>query len=417
MSYTPESSASTPAAIRALRRNAAQVLIEEIGHDMMRGDGQPVRHFPGEGCEQPFSRGHARQFTLSGSAMPLMLENRAQTRRVSVSVRVLIVGDVMLGRLVNQKLKEAPPTYPWGDTLPCFQEAVVSACNLECVLSDRGRPWSASEKMFHFRSDSKNVAVLQAAGIGLVSIANNHVLDYEYDALLEMLEVLEQAGIHAAGAGRNQAEAWRPASLVKDGTRFGLIACTDNEPGWEAAEQKPGICYVPADLEDHRAKRLLELVSTTAAQVDCLLVSFHWGPNWGYRPPPEHVTFGRALIDAGADIVFGHSPHVFRGIELRNGKPILYSAGDFIDDYAVDEVEPNDESFLFSVEISGGAVRELALRPAVIRDFQARLAEPRLAWWIAAKMQSLCDELGTHALWDEDENLLRVPIEISGGNS
>ena len=319
----------------------------------------------------------------------------------------------MLGRLVNQMLKEAPPAYPWGDTLPYFRAAGVRVCNLECVLSDRGRPWSASKKVFHFRSDSKNVAVLKAAGINLVSIANNHVLDYEYDAMLEMLDVLERAGIRAAGAGRNQTEAWRPAMIEQDGTRLGLIACTDNEPGWEASERTPGTCYVPVDLEDRRAKRLLELVSATARQVDCLLVSFHWGPNWGYRPPPEHVAFGRALVDAGAGIVFGHSPHVFRGIELRRGRPILYSAGDFIDDYAVDELERNDESFLFTVDFADHRVRSVALRPTLIRDFQARIAEPRQAWWIASKMQSLCAELGTRTLWDESENLLRLPLDNS----
>jgi poly-gamma-glutamate synthesis protein (capsule biosynthesis protein) len=115
-------------------------------------------------------------------------------------MRVLIVGDVMLGRLVNQALASNPPGYPWGDTLPLFACADLRICNLECVLSDRGRPWSATNKVFHFRSDAKNVAVLDAAKIDVVSIANNHALDYEYEALTEMLEVLNRGGISHAGA-------------------------------------------------------------------------------------------------------------------------------------------------------------------------------------------------------------------------
>jgi poly-gamma-glutamate capsule biosynthesis protein CapA/YwtB (metallophosphatase superfamily) len=316
----------------------------------------------------------------------------------------------MLGRLVNQMLKGAPPEYPWGDTLPFFEAAGFRFCNLECVLSDRGRPWSATPKAFHFRSDSRNVAVLAAAGIELVSLANNHVLDYEHDALLEMLSVLERAGIRGAGAGRNRDEAWRPAIVSHGESRLGMIACTDNEPGWEASERIPGTCYVPIDLDDRRARRLLGLVGAVAEQVDCLLVSLHWGPNWGYRPPPEHVAFAHALVEAGADIVAGHSAHIFRGIEIYRGKPILYSAGDFIDDYAVDELERNDESFLFTVDFSGRQLRGIALRATLIREFQARLAEPRQARRIATKMESLCAEFGTRATWDEGANLLRLRV-------
>jgi hypothetical protein len=161
------------------------------------------------------------------------------------------------------------------------------------------------------------------------------------------------------------------------------------------------------------SKRLFDLVSAASRQVDCLLVSCHWGPNWGYRPPPEHVTFGRALVDAGADIVAGHSPHIFRGIELYRGKPILYGTGDFIDDYAVDELERNDESFLFTVNASSHRVHEILLRPTLIRDFQARLAEPQQARRIATKMESLCAELSTRSRWDETLNQLRVFVHRS----
>jgi poly-gamma-glutamate capsule biosynthesis protein CapA/YwtB (metallophosphatase superfamily) len=110
-------------------------------------------------------------------------------------MRILLIGDVMLGCLVNQVLKSKSPAYVWGDTLPLFAASDVRVCNLECVLSDRGRPWSVTPKVFHFRSDRKNVAVLRAAKIDVLSIANNHALDYEYDALLEVLNTLENAGI------------------------------------------------------------------------------------------------------------------------------------------------------------------------------------------------------------------------------
>jgi len=286
-------------------------------------------------------------------------------------MRLLFVGDVMLGRLLNQLLKARPAEYPWGDTLPLFAAANFRVCNLECVLADHGRPWSLTPKTFHFRSDAKNVAVLQAAQMDCVSLANNHTLDYGDTALCEMLALLDEAGIGYAGAGRNLAECRQPTIASVQGQKIGVIACTDNEPAWEATEQQPGLLYVPVDVHDRRANRLLELVEQSRAEVDVLIVSAHWGPHWGYQPPAEHPRFARALLDAGADIIFGHSGHVCRGIEWYQGKPILYCAGDFIDDYAVDELERNAQSFLFVVELEGDRVHRLLLYPTVIGEFQA----------------------------------------------
>jgi poly-gamma-glutamate synthesis protein (capsule biosynthesis protein) len=330
------------------------------------------------------------------------------------SLKLLLVGDVMLGRLVNDVLTYKPPDYPWGDTLPLFREADVRICNLECVISDRGRPWSATPKVFHFRSDAKNLAVLQKARIDGVSLGNNHALDYGYDALLETLGLFKQAGIHYAGAGTNLAEACRTAVIETGGVRLGLIAFTDNEPVWEATASRPGTCYAPIDVHDKRGRRVLELVTQAKAQVDVLVVSTHWGPNWGYQPPDEHVSFGRALIDAGADVVFGHSAHIVRGIEMYHGRPIIYSAGDFVDDYAVDPVERNDQSFIFVLEVSDGSVRGLSLYPTVIRHFQARLAQAGMAEEISGKMRSLCSRLGTRTHWDSSERCLRISAGTLG---
>jgi len=323
-------------------------------------------------------------------------------------MRVLFVGDVMLGRLVNETLRGASQDYPWGDTLSIFTEADVRFCNLECVISDRGTPWRVTPKVFHFRSDAKNIETLKIAGIDAVSIANNHTLDFEYEAMFEMIEILDEAGIFHAGAGANFGEASRPALFEVRGIKIGLIAFTDNEPEWEATAQKPGIFYVPIDMKDDRAKKLSEIVRQTKKEVDLLIVSTHWGPNWGYRPHPSHTPFGHALIDHGADIVFGHSCHVFQGIEIYQGRPILYSTGDFIDDYAVDEIERNDESFIFLANTQEGQIKNLNLYPIVIRGFQARLARDREAKRIAGKMEERCAEFKTSVRWNEEERKLEI---------
>ncbi|MBZ5644903.1 MAG: CapA family protein [Acidobacteriia bacterium] len=324
------------------------------------------------------------------------------------SLQLLLVGDCMLGRLVNEVLESAPPERPWGDTLPILHGADWRLCNLECVISDRGAPWSAYPKAFHFRSSAKNIAVLTTAGMNAVSLANNHVLDYGYDALIEMLRILDHAGIVHSGAGHNYEEASRVATSKVSGRKLGLLAFTDNEPGWEASADRSGVFYVPTDLTDSRAKKLLELIRESRDVVDVLIVSAHWGSNWGYRPPHEHVLFAHALMDAGADIIFGHSSHVFRGIEFYKDRPILYGAGDFVDDYAIDKVEPNDQSFIYVMEMAGRIARGVRMYPTLIRGCHASLAEGVYALSITQKMVDLCAEYHTPTHWNPARGCLEI---------
>lgn len=321
-------------------------------------------------------------------------------------IRLLLVGDVMLGRSVNASLRMLPPEHPWGDTLPILRRADLRLCNLECVISDCGRPWTQTSKAFHFRSDARNIEVLRCARIDGVSLANNHVLDFEADALLEMLDGLDASGVAHAGAGHDLAEAARPAPLRTSGPRVGLLAFTDNEPGWAAGERRPGTSFVPAGADGAGARRLLAQVADAAAAYDVLVVSAHWGPNWGEEPPRAHVALGHALVDAGALVVFGHSPHVFRGIEPYHGGLILYSTGDFIDDYAVDEVERNDWSAIFDVDLDDRAVRGVRMTPTVIRGNAAHRARGAERDAIARKLSRLCAGRGTRTKWDAAEGAL-----------
>ena len=326
-------------------------------------------------------------------------------------MRLAFVGDVMLGRLVNRRLRSVPPDCPWGDTLPVLAQADIRFANLECVLADGGTPQPG--KVFHFRSDVRNVAVLMAAGIDAVSLANNHVLDYGEDAFLEALPALDSSGILHAGAGPDLEAALRPAIRRVGPAAVGLIAFTDNQPDWEAGMRRPGVYYVPVDGSsrgDARISDLLALVRRTKARADLLVVSAHWGGNWGAEVPSAHRDLGRALVDAGADVVFGHSAHIFRGVELYRGRPIIYSAGDFIDDYAVDPEERNDQSFIFCLETAHGVPVRLQLYPTVITGFQARLAGQG-AQQIAARMQRLSAQLGTRSTWSDETNVLEIPVD------
>jgi poly-gamma-glutamate synthesis protein (capsule biosynthesis protein) len=324
------------------------------------------------------------------------------------SFRLLLVGDCMLGRLVNEVLENAPPEYPWGNTLPILHSADWRLCNLECVISDRGTPWSAYPKAFHFRSAAKNIAVLAAARMNAVSLANNHVLDYGYDALTEMLGILDRAGIVHSGAGLNYEEASRLATSEVSGRKLGLLAFTDNEPDWEATADRPGVFYVPTNLTDSRATKLLDMIREGRKIVDVLIVSAHWGSNWGYRPPHDHVIFAHALIDAGADIIFGHSSHVVRGIEFYKDRSVLYGAGDFVDDYAIDEIERNDQSFIYVIEMAGRIPRGVHMYPTLIRGCRASLAQDVHALGITEKMKELCAGFHTPTRWNQAQQFMEI---------
>jgi poly-gamma-glutamate synthesis protein (capsule biosynthesis protein) len=189
-----------------------------------------------------------------------------------------------------------------------------------------------------------------------------------------------------------------------------LLSVTDNEPRWEAGPNRPGVWYVPVEGSDPRVAALRVAVTETRnrAGIDLVIVAAHWGTNWGYRPEPGHREVAHALLDAGAGIVYGHSSHVARGIETRRGGAILYGAGDFIDDYVVDEVEPNDEAFLFMAEWSGARLEGLRAYPFLIRAFRPTRAEGPRRDAMTRRMVSLCGELATAAVWDESEGALRV---------
>src|SRR5918997_633403 len=128
-------------------------------------------------------------------------------------ITVALVGDVMLGRRVNDALRTLRPEQPWGDVLPLLVSADLRIVNLECAITDHKQPWTRTPKVFHFRADPSAIEVLRAARVDVCSLANNHTLDFEERGLLDTLEHLEAASIPYAGGGRNQEEAAQPALL------------------------------------------------------------------------------------------------------------------------------------------------------------------------------------------------------------
>ncbi len=311
-------------------------------------------------------------------------------------VDLALTGDVMLGRGVNEALRGMSPEEPWGDVLPLLEDADLRIVNLECAITAHRVPWTRTRKVFHFRADPSAVEVLRSAGIDAVSLANNHTLDFEEQGLLDTLAHLEVAGIPYAGAGRDRREAARPALLTAGAERVALLAFTDNEPPFAAGPDKPGTNYLPVSLEPEVLGRVEEAVGAAReAGAETVVFSNHWGPNMVERPPDLFRRFARAVVDRGVDIYYGHSAHIFQGVEIYRGKPILYDTGDFLDDYAVDERLRNDRSFLFRLSVEGGELRRLELFPVTLLYAQVKRATGAEREAILDRMQSLSTEMGT----------------------
>ena len=352
--------------------------------------------------------------------------------------RIGFTGDVMLGRLVDDRQRRRSVDAVWGTVLERLRSLDALVINLECVLSTRGREWTRTHRPFHFRANPDwAVPALERAGVDVCALANNHVLDYEAVALRDTLEQLDEAGIAHTGAGETIDEALEPAVVTvgNGGSDRGgaddhddesdqdldvaVVSLTDNTPEYAADEMSPGTAWIDVDIEDERTRQRVEETLQRARETnpDILVASLHWGPNMVTEPPESFREFGRWLVDMGVDIVHGHSAHVFQGIELHEGSPIIYDAGDFVDDYAVDDELRNDRSFLFvlSVEPQVGTdgvswqPTELRLHPTEIDDCAVYEASPDAAAWARDRMRSLSAPFGTE--FDRDGAALVVSLE------
>jgi len=327
------------------------------------------------------------------------------------NITIAFTGDVMLGRLVNDYviLGNKPSTYVWGDMLDLLKKADLRIINLENAIASSGKPWSKTPKVFFYRANPKAIEVLKAADIDYVTLANNHVLDYEEEAFIETLQHLEKNSIPYAGAGRNLSEAEKPALIEIKEIKIAVIAFTDNMPEWVATKTKPGVNYIEVSMDGKNFGRLEKSIKEAKNKSDIVIVSAHWGPNMRQRPTKAFKEFAYATIDSGADIFHGHSAHIFQGAEIYKGKLIMYDTGDFVDDYAVDEELRNDQTFLFLVTLNKNKIEQIELVPGLISYMQVNKAKDMDFEEITNKIIKLSEEMGTKIIKKEDR--LEIVLE------
>jgi LAS superfamily LD-carboxypeptidase LdcB len=254
----------------------------------------------------------------------------AETDEVPQPVTLMFVGDMMFDRGVESSVKRNfnGDFNTLFDHLEILEKADIVFGNLEGPVSDKG---SNVGSKYSFRMDPVILPILKNHGFDIVSFANNHVGDWSSAAFEDTLERLKQNNIAFTGAGLNKKEAEQVTILEENGIRIGFIGFTDVGPNWLAAsETKPGILLASDP-------NFSQIIRDAKAQTDILITSFHWGNEYVPFSNRQQVLAHRA-VDAGADLVIGHHPHVIQASEYYKGKLIAYSLGNFIfDQYFSDE--------------------------------------------------------------------------------
>jgi poly-gamma-glutamate capsule biosynthesis protein CapA/YwtB (metallophosphatase superfamily) len=376
-----------------------------------------------------------------------MAEERHLTAGHRKSVRLFLCGDVMCGRGIDQVLahpcsseiyeeyvrsaeryvllaeqanglisRRNGPSYVWGAALGELERMQPDAriINLETAVT---RSNDRTNKGINYRVSPENAECLAAAKIDCCVLANNHVLDWGRAGLKETLTTLQKLNVKATGAGRTDLEARAPAVLNLANARLLIFSFGSTSSGipfeWAATSDAPGVNLLP-DLCEVSALQVANQVTALRRPSDLIVVSIHWGSNWGYHIPDEQKVFARALIDqAGVSIVHGHSSHHPRAIEIYRDRLILHGCGDFLNDYEGIrgyERYRDDLVLMYFADLdpASGSLHALKLVPLQIKNF--RLSNP--SWrdieWIQQTLDGECQQFGTRVILDSGRQLVVI---------
>jgi poly-gamma-glutamate synthesis protein (capsule biosynthesis protein) len=362
------------------------------------------------------------------------------------AITIFLCGDVMIGRGIDQVLphpsdprlyeplmktardyvelavKASGPlpapvdfAYIWGDALDAFARLVPDArlINLETAVTTSDAYWPG--KGIHYRVHPANIPCLTAAHIDCCVLSNNHVLDWGYAGLTETLATLRNVHVQTVGAGCNLTAAEAPAVLDIPGKGRVLVWAFGTDTSgiprsWAATPEKPGV-HLLTDLSETSVQEIAAKVRQRKQAKDIVVVSLHWGGNWGYSVPPEHRRFAQQLLEAaGVDIIHGHSSHHPKGIEVFREKPILYGCGDLLNDYegiSGYEAFRDDLTLMYFVTMDPetGKLQRLTMMPMRLQRLRLNRASTTEAQWLRDMLSREGSRFGTRAVWHTDKTL------------
>ena len=331
---------------------------------------------------------------------PVPPEIEAPMKEPSLEISFLAVGDVMLARKVERLMQANGDSYPFIKISSHLKKADLTFGNLESPLSDRGTPLPG--KGIQFRGRPQLANTLRESGFDVLSVANNHALDYDAPAFLDTIELLREAGVLTVGGGQDLTEARRPVIVEKNGLKVGILAYTDfadiyfdysYRRSFEATDERSGVAPLREDM-------ILEDLAELKPYVDVVIVSLHWGTEYSPVPDKSQQVMAKALIDGGAHLIIGHHPHIIQGFEQYKNGLIAYSLGNFIFDQ--NQHVYTREGLILEVNLIPGGLGEIRVRPVFIEESQPYLLEGQAAQQLLEKVQNQTRRLGTESVINGD---------------
>jgi poly-gamma-glutamate synthesis protein (capsule biosynthesis protein) len=287
-----------------------------------------------------------------GSALSEQLSGQA-------SIHMTAVGDIMLDRSLGFVIESGDLQYPFSKVTDTLSKADITVGNLESSLGNTGEP---VEKSYNFQAPPKAARSLALAGFDIMSLANNHAMDFGPRALLQAIDLLEENDILSVGAGANIAVARRPVLIEENGVRVAILAYVDvpveisgfDTRTWEAGAESPGLAWAHPET-------INQDVRSAKASADVVVVILHSGYEYIEQPSPPQITSAQAAIDAGASLVIGHHSHLLQGVAFYKEGVIVYGLSNF-----AFEMEGSRDSAILNVWLDKDGVNNLEIIPVII---------------------------------------------------
>ena len=377
----------------ALRRAHPHWLMAQL----QRPDGEAVAAaaFPGDwvslGAVRPAGAGPLTEHPLRAAAL-----------------RLAAGGDANLGRRQNGLSGMRGPADALS-RLPMFSDADIGFLNLESVLADSGalRVEKGEPVPFYFRGRPEQAQVLTTAGIDVVGTANNHSGDYGPDALLQQKRILSQAGVLAPGSGPSQQDACAPVFLERGGVTVGIISVDATLSLFAATDSSAGTCHASASDTGEAMATIGPAIADARRRADVVFVAIHWGKNLKSRPSSANRRLGAAMVEAGADAILGSSAHKLHGIEIVNGRPVIYDAGNLLfDSHSKGELA---RSGVFVLHFDRDGVHRVDVHPIDVDYGYSRPASGNSAARTLTRFRDLSAELGTRVVVDDGIAVVPLP--------
>ncbi len=321
-----------------------------------------------------------------------MLPGFASAQEVtSPEVSLTATGDIMLARNVGTIIAKQGYDYPFRLIDGRLAAADITFGNLESPLSDEGK--ALYGKSVVFRGHPAMTAILAQQGFDIMSLANNHAMDYNSEALIETMNLLKENNIEPVGAGLNLTDARKAVIITRNGLRIGFLAYTDKyytdfliRKSFAADDDSYGVS--PLDKE-----MIMQDLKALESLVDVTVVSLHWGREYKSTPAASDKQLAHDIIDGGAELIIGHHPHRLQGVERYKKGLIAYSLGNFVFDQK--SMLYMRQSMILDVKLAPQEVLEASITPVLITDCQPAILTGSKAVKLLNTMAGYCSGLNT----------------------